>query len=336
MIPLPRISFQDPSQVQSAAASYLPAGVVHLCKYLWVMKSYQGEPCEDVFYSYYQAHNSAKKFQRKGVQYKLEFGGCSFRPHKNEMNYFVPCSRNKWTENIYQAWLYVQVSPSTGVVNGKEVVSWSLASMVFECHPNNGGIIKSLRKNSNNDIYLSAVCLESGRDLVEEFIAVDIWPLSADWGFSEFVQRSIPLVDSIVLFPVFEVTESRILDLGLIEMVESNANILVGKYSLTEHNLITRKVSHKGRLNRVFIQYKVEYSQRSAPQAPLKRQTSHSAPEAPSKRRSNPGPSEASATKRSSDAAPRGSKKSKREIEPEHGISNSKKRKIDSRSLPSA
>lgn len=144
------------------------------------------------------------------------------------------------------------------------------------------------------------------------------------------------VVGGFVLFPVFEVADNRVSDPGFVELVESKANVLIGKYSLVEHNFIARKISHKGRLNRVFILYKVEYWQRCAPQALLKRQTSHSARETPSKRRSLPSFFEIPLKKHASDAAPQGVKKLKRGADLKHDASGSKKLKADSSSMASA
>lgn len=226
-----------------------PAGLIHLCKYLWAMKSYDGEPYEEVFYFYHQVANSAKKIEKDGRIYKLEFRGCSFRPRKNEPNYFAPCSRNKWPDNFHQAWLYVKVPSFTRSAGRQEVVSYPLTSTLFECRPNNAGNAKSLHNNANNDVYLNAVCTKSGRDLVEEFIAASIWPLSAACGFSEFMEMSIPLVGGPVLFPVFAVDQVHFSEPDFADMVETRANILVGRYTLAEHNAILKKVSHQRRLN---------------------------------------------------------------------------------------
>lgn len=127
------------------------------------------------------------------------------------------------------------------------------------------------RGNSNNEVYLKAVSTQSGRDLVEEFIAAGIWLLSDGWGFKKFVEKTIPLISGSLLFPVFEVDPDYLNKPDFADFVESRALLMVGKYTLAEHNAITKKLSHRGHLNRVFIQYRIQYSQHMAPLAPVRR-----------------------------------------------------------------
>lgn len=87
----------------------------------------------------------------------------------------------------------MQVPPCTRIKNGEEVEYFPLASMVLGCHPSNSGSSRSLEGDSNNNFYLKAVKTQSGRDLVEEFVATNVYPLRSGWGFAGFSEKKIPM-----------------------------------------------------------------------------------------------------------------------------------------------
>lgn len=63
------------------------------------------------------------------------------------------------------------------IENGEEVKYFPLASSILDCHPSNSGGSRSLQGDANNNMYLMAVKTQGGCDLVEEFVAADIYPL---------------------------------------------------------------------------------------------------------------------------------------------------------------
>lgn len=79
------------------------------------------------------------------------------------------------------------------------------------------------------------------------------------------------MTGNFVTFPKFEVEQSHLDNPNFTDCVEKRTIDLVRKYTLTEHKMIAKKLQHQGRLNRMYIEYKIQYSQRTAPLSPVRR-----------------------------------------------------------------
>jgi hypothetical protein len=73
--------------------------------------------------------------------------------------------------------------------------------------------------------------LNSGRDLVEEFVASGVWPLAHGWVFGEIRPRRMPtLGNKMVRSPAFTVDLRGWDAVAFVREVESEAIKIVGKY----------------------------------------------------------------------------------------------------------
>jgi hypothetical protein len=106
-----------------------------------------------------------------------------------------------------------------------------------------------------------ATHLNSGHDLMEEFIACRVWPLAHGWAFGEIIPRQMPtLGDKLVRSPAFVVDLHGRDAVTFVLEVESEAVKIVEKYAL-KTEMLRRWDIHgsKVRLNRVFELNKLPY-----------------------------------------------------------------------------
>jgi hypothetical protein len=97
----------------------------------------------------------------------------------------------------------------------------------FECGP----------EDVNFVAFVNATSIIRGHDVMEEFLACGLWPLSENFGFQ--VERKESTLSK-VMVPMPHVN----LVIGVLEpgvafnaWIVNATNLLVGKYSITEHNV---------------------------------------------------------------------------------------------------
>jgi hypothetical protein len=63
--------------------------------------------------------------------------------------------------------------------------------------------------DANDDTFIQAASIIGGRDAVEEFLASDMLPLSADFGFREIADGRIPMSKVVFPLPDFHVIGTK-------------------------------------------------------------------------------------------------------------------------------
>jgi len=85
--------------------------------------------------------------------------------------------------------------------------------------------------------FASATGVISGGDVVEEFLAAKIWPLSSGWLPGSFAKLEISGLKDKLSFPKFGLKKPKgISDDLIVEEVEQEAVVLVVPYTLKEHD----------------------------------------------------------------------------------------------------
>jgi hypothetical protein len=88
--------------------------------------------------------------------------------------------------------------------------------------------------NANVMAFVEAIAIIGGRDVVEEFLACGVWPLSSSWDFSVEMRES-PL--SKVTVPMPQVTVAigeKEMPAAFEAQIVIVVNVLIGNYSMTE------------------------------------------------------------------------------------------------------
>jgi hypothetical protein len=94
-----------------------------------------------------------------------------------------------------------------------------------------------------------------GRDIIEEFIAARIWPISCGWAPTEIVYFNVNWAAQEVTFSKFgmKLREGQSTDAFMVE-VEKKVNLMIGEYTMNEYKAYKFLVKHKRRINRVFTE----------------------------------------------------------------------------------
>jgi hypothetical protein len=109
-------------------------------------------------------------------------------------------------------------------------------------------------RNCKNAFHLASTIL-GGRDIIEEFVAAEIWPISCDWAPSEIVYFNVNWATQEVPFSKFgiKLREGQSADAFMVE-VEKRVTLMIGEYTMNEYKAYKGLVKHKRRINRVFTE----------------------------------------------------------------------------------
>jgi hypothetical protein len=117
--------------------------------------------------------------------------------------------------------------------------------------------------NCESAFHLAGTIL-GGRDIIEEFVAADIWPISYGWAPTEIVTFNVNWAAQEVPFPRFslQLRENQGAD-EFMEEVEKKVNVMIGESTMNEYKAYKNLVKHKKRINHVFSEICGERSFRS-------------------------------------------------------------------------
>jgi hypothetical protein len=109
-------------------------------------------------------------------------------------------------------------------------------------------------RNCESAFHLASTIL-GGRDIIEEFVAAKIWPISCGWAPNEIVYFSVNWATQEVPFPKFgiKLAEGQSADAFMIE-IEKRVALMIGEYTMNEYKAYKALVKHKRRINRVFTE----------------------------------------------------------------------------------
>jgi hypothetical protein len=109
-------------------------------------------------------------------------------------------------------------------------------------------------RNCENAFHLASTNL-GGRDIIEEFTAARIWPISYGWVPTEIVNFNVNWTAQEVPFPKFglQLRDGQSADDFMLE-IERRVNLMIGEYTMNEYKAYKNLVKHKKRINRVFFE----------------------------------------------------------------------------------
>jgi hypothetical protein len=107
-------------------------------------------------------------------------------------------------------------------------------------------------RSCENAFHLASIIL-GGRDIIEEFVAARIWPISHGWAPTQIINFNINWAAQEVPFPKFviQLRDGQSADDFMLE-TERRVNLMVGEYIMNEYKAYKALVKHKRRKNRVF------------------------------------------------------------------------------------
>jgi hypothetical protein len=119
----------------------------------------------------------------------------------------------------------------------------------------------------NDNAFIRPITMIGGHDVVEEFLACEMYPLSASFGFRNVV-AGVTVVSRVETpLPIFPMETILVEGAShFLEMMETNAEKVLGSYGPREHDAcMVMKLSNDGHLNRVFEQMGIPYGPRPLP-----------------------------------------------------------------------
>jgi hypothetical protein len=107
-------------------------------------------------------------------------------------------------------------------------------------------------RSCENAFHLASTIL-GGRDIIEEFVAARIWPISYGWAQTEIVNFNVNWAVQEVPFLKFgiQLRDGQSADDLMLE-IERRVNLMIGEYTMNEYKAYNALVKHKRRINRVF------------------------------------------------------------------------------------
>jgi hypothetical protein len=107
-------------------------------------------------------------------------------------------------------------------------------------------------RSSENAFHLASTIL-GGRDIIEEFVATRIWPISYGWAPTEIVNFNVNWAGQEVPFLKFglQLRDGQSADNFMLE-IERRVNLMIGEYSMNEYKAYKNLVKHKKRITQVF------------------------------------------------------------------------------------
>jgi hypothetical protein len=112
---------------------------------------------------------------------------------------------------------------------------------------------RAARIRSCENVFHLASTILGGRDIIEEFDVVRIWPISYGWAPTEIVNFNVNLAAQEVAFPKFgiQLRDSQSAKNFMLQ-IERRVNLMIGEYTMNEYKAYKALVKHKSRINRVF------------------------------------------------------------------------------------
>jgi hypothetical protein len=103
-----------------------------------------------------------------------------------------------------------------------------------------------------------------GRDIIEEFVAAEIWPISYGWAPTEIISFNVNWATQEVPFPRFglQLKDGQSAE-EFMDEIEKKVNAMIDESTMNEYNAYKNLVKHKRRINQVFSEVCGEKSFRS-------------------------------------------------------------------------
>jgi hypothetical protein len=194
-----------------------------------------------------------------GQFYEAHYACCTFNTRRQNTRrgitriQIAPCCKTNLTDDWSSYWFYVKADMSN--IPGYEGPTHPLSSPIealtvvntAEFNHRTVGI-----RSCENAFHLASTIL-GGRDIVEEFVAARIWPISYGWAPNEIMHFNVNWASQEVPFPKFGITlrEGQSADAFMLD-VEKRVNLMIGEYTMNEYKAYKALVKHKRKINRVF------------------------------------------------------------------------------------
>jgi hypothetical protein len=169
-----------------------PNSFLEVSKFIWIMKTFGCNFMADVFVRFFELVIVPDVIKvDDGQFYEAHYTCCTFNTRRQNTRrgitriQIAPCCKTNFTEDWSTYWFYVKVDMSTipGYEGPAHLLSSPIDALTVVCTAEYNHRAAEIR-SCENAFYLASTIL-SGRDIIEEFIAARIWPISYAWAPTE-------------------------------------------------------------------------------------------------------------------------------------------------------
>jgi hypothetical protein len=196
-----------------------------------------------------------------GEFYHTQHACCTFNTRRQNTRkgitriQIAPCCKTNFTEDWDSHWFYLKVNmlEVPGYTGPAHPLSCPIAPLTAvntaEFNQRALGI-----RNCKSAFHLASTIL-GGRDIIEEFVAARVCPISSGWSPTEIVYFNVNWAAQEVPFPKFgiKLREDQSADAFMVE-IEKRVNVMIGEYTMNEYKAYKALVKHRKRINRVFFE----------------------------------------------------------------------------------
>jgi hypothetical protein len=237
-----------------------PTSFLEVSKFIWIMKTFGCNPSVDAFARFYELVIIPEVIKGSDGQfYHTQHACCTFNTRRQNTRkgitriQIAPCCKSNLTDDWNSHWFYLKVNMSevSGYTGPAHPWSCPIAPLTAvntaEFNQQALGI-----RNCESAFHLASTIL-GGRDIIEEFVAARVWPISSGWSPTEIVYFNVNWAAQEVSFPKFgiKLCEDQSADAFMVE-IEKRVNVMIGEYTMNEYKACKALMKHKRRINRVF------------------------------------------------------------------------------------
>jgi hypothetical protein len=155
-----------------------PNGILILSKFCYACETYGAPPDLDTLCTFYELQRQPKKAKVDGVKVEYQFTSCAFMAKRAQKEGSLEISfaqKNKWEKDWPRYWFYMK-TPRVVL----KIKKCPFASITVEMKPSTR--VRPLSKvdaeRATCDVAFGKAChFSGGRDLVEEMVVSNFWPL---------------------------------------------------------------------------------------------------------------------------------------------------------------
>jgi hypothetical protein len=237
-----------------------PTSFLEMSKFIWIMRTFGCNLSADAFARFFELVIVPDVIKvDDGQFYEAHYACCTFNTRRQNTRrgitriQIASCCKTNLTDDWSSYWFYAKVDMSK--IPGYEGPIHPLSSPIealtavntTEFNHRAVGI-----RSCENAFHLASTIL-GGCDIVEEFVAARIWPISYGWAPSEIVHFNVNWASQEVPFSKFNIKlrEGQSADAFMLD-VEKRVTLMIGEYTMNEYKAYKALVKHKRKINRVF------------------------------------------------------------------------------------
>jgi hypothetical protein len=177
-----------------------------------------------------------------GRHYEAHYSCCTFNTRRQNAQkgltriQIAPCCKTNFSEDWSSYWFYVKVDMSK--VPGRDgpthALSLPIEALIATCTASYNHRAAGIRKCES--AFHLASTIVGGRDVIEEFAAAEIWPISNGWAPTEIVNFNVNWAAQAVPFPRFGIwLKDGQSTKDFIEEAEKKVNAMIGESMMNEY-----------------------------------------------------------------------------------------------------